>query len=123
MSVEVVKDHGCIHYSDNVSDSYDSGVFPVNHRLVVYPIPPKEKEGEIFIPDTVRDREAMRQIKVRIVSIGPSCEFTNMIMDGELVLISKFAGYLFTGKDGKEYRLINDEDVVGVIPYDFDFQR
>lgn len=104
-------------------DTFDSGVVPVNHRLVVFPILSKEKEGGIFIPDTVRDREAMRQIKARVVAMGPACDFENSGVDGALVLISKYAGYLFRGKDGKEYRLINDDDVVGLMPDDFDLQR
>jgi chaperonin GroES len=32
---------------------------------------------------------------------------------GERVVISKYGGTLLTGKDGQEYRLMNDEDVVG----------
>lgn len=102
---------------------FNSGIDPVNHRLVVYPIPPKEKEGEIFIPETIRDREAMRQIKACVVAIGPRCDFENKITDGDLVLISKHAGYLFKGIDGREYRLVNDDDIVGIMSQDFDLHR
>jgi co-chaperonin GroES (HSP10) len=43
---------------------------------------------------------------------GRSAEFSKP-QPGDRVLISKYGGVVLTGKDGKEYRLMNDEDVIG----------
>lgn len=108
------------------NDSYDSGVTPVNDRAVIYPIPVKDTYGdsEIIKPESSKRDESLRQIKARIVLLGPLCNFApDTVHEGDLVLVSKYAGYLFKGKDGNEYRLVNDDDIAAVVQSDFDLVR
>lgn len=35
---------------------------------------------------------------------------------GDVVLFAKYAGGVFAGADGREYRLVKDKDITGVIP-------
>ena len=99
----------------------ESGIIPVDDRVVVRPEKLEETtDGGIVIPETVRERHDMGHIKAQIVAIGPQ-SFEDIDnpkyhpQEGQNVLIAKYAGYLATGKDGEEYRIINGKDVVAIL--------
>lgn len=101
--------------------SNPSGLLPAGHRIVVCPIV-KERttSGGIVIPDAIMDREDMKQIEAEVIAVGPSAWADQAVSGqwckvGDRVMIAKFAGLLHTGPDKKQYRIINDLDVVGVL--------
>jgi len=105
-----------------ITPAYNPGIRPVGPRLLIYPIPIEERtEGGIILPESSRDREALRQIKAIVVDVGPEAwqdSKAPWAVCCHKVLISKYAGYLFKGLDGKDYRIINDIDVTAIIEED-----
>jgi co-chaperonin GroES (HSP10) len=97
-----------------------SGINPVGHRLLVLPEEVEEtSEGGIIIAvGNQKDREQLAQIRGTVVAMGttayadqkdPWCKV------GDFITFGKYSGLIYTGKetkDGKEYRVINDLDVV-----------
>lgn len=104
----------------------ESGIYPVDVRVVVKPETLNElTEGGIVIPETVREKHDLAHIKAVLVSVGAQAfeDIKNpnaRPKPGAIVSISKYAGYLIKGKDGIEYRIINDRDVVAVLDGDWD---
>ena len=97
-----------------------SGINPVGHRLLVLPEEVEEtSEGGIIIHvGGQKDREQLAQIRGTVVAMGttayddqndPWCKV------GDFITFGKYSGLIYKGtetKDGKEYRVINDLDVV-----------
>jgi co-chaperonin GroES (HSP10) len=98
-----------------------SGIDPLDLRVLVLPDPVEARtSGGIILPDQHTDRERFAMQFGTLVAAGEnaweeaaarSAAFTKPV-PGERIVISKYGGTLLTGKDGKEYRLMNDEDVV-----------
>jgi len=109
-----------------MTKSNESGVIPIDLKCLVKPIKIEEvTKGGIYIPDPQRQTEDLAGIKAELVAVGSQAFEAIKNPDarpraGMLVSISKYAGYLITGRDGEEYRLINDDDVVAVLDGDWD---
>jgi chaperonin GroES len=97
-----------------------SGIQPLDLRVLVLPDPVETKTaGGILLPDQHKDREKFATMKGTLVAVGvnaweeASARSPSFIkpVPGDRVLISKYGGVLLTGDDGKEYRIMNDEDV------------
>lgn len=104
----------------NARSTFNPGVKPCGHRLVIWPIPKERKTASgIVIPDATANREDMAQIDAVVVSIGPNAwkdqPTGSWCEEGDTILIAKYAGLVREGKDGKIYRVINDLDVVCVV--------
>lgn len=105
-------------------DTLKPGFFPCGHRVLVYVFPAERKtEGGIVIPEDVAKREDMKQVRAFIVNIGTTAWLDTpggrsregaWAVQGDIVYISKFAGFKILGKDGVEYRLINDLDITAI---------
>lgn len=99
-----------------------SGVIPLDLRVVVMPDPAETKTaGGIIIPETVAEREKAAAVKGTLVAMGDNA-FTEggsgvraLVSPGKRVMIGKYAGVVFKGTDGNEYRIMNDTDVVGLL--------
>ena len=99
-----------------------SGIQPLDQRVLVLPDPVSDKVGSIIIPDAQKERDKFAQIKGTLVAIGVNAweeasrspQFVRPV-PGDRVLISKYGGILLTGDDGKDYRIMNDEDVTGLL--------
>jgi co-chaperonin GroES (HSP10) len=68
----------------------------------------------IAIPDHVQENTDMVDQKARVIAVGPSAwhdEPAPRAKVGEIVLVTKFAGWMTRGADGRRYRLINDRDI------------
>lgn len=97
-----------------------SGFEPLDLRVLVLPDPITEKIGSIYVPDQHKEREKFAQQKATLIAAGEnaweeaasrSSNFTKP-QPGDRILISKYGGVMLTGDDGKEYRVMNDEDVI-----------
>ena len=112
----------------NISYVNTSGIYPVDLKVLVKPETLEEKtKGGIVIPDTVKSRHDMAGIKATLVACGPQAfeetkDYKSRPVAGQIVAISKYAGYLIRGKDGVEYRLINDGDIAAQLDGDWDIR-
>jgi len=100
-----------------------SGFVPLDVRVLVLPDPVEEKTaGGILLPDQHKEREKYATCKGTLIAVG-ACAWNEAKHErgftapevGQRVLIGKYAGIMLTGDDGKDYRLMNDEDIIGLL--------
>lgn len=103
---------------------FNPGFTPVGAKILVYPIPVERTTASgIILHDVSADREDMAQVEAFVISIGhlawkdqsdpqPWCKV------GDRVVIGKYRGLVRTGSDKKQYRVISDLDVVGVVDHE-----
>jgi len=97
-----------------------SGINPVGHRLLVLPEEVEEvsESGIIISVGQQKDREQLAQIRGTVVAMGSTCygdQKDPWCKIGDFITFGKYSGLIYKGnetKDGKEYRIINDLDVV-----------
>lgn len=102
----------------------NSGIFPTEFKAVVRPVKVEEKtKGGIFLPDEHKEREQFAQMEGTLVAVSPhafsyadwSGAESLKPRAGDRVLFAKYAGAMFKGNDGSEYRIINDKDISAVL--------
>lgn len=103
------------------------GIVPTEYKVL---IAPKEVEtvskGGIIRPVDSVEKDKFATVEGEIVAVSPLA-FTYASQaewdaanarkpgPGDRVIYAKYAGIRHTGRDGKEYLLINDKDVVAII--------
>jgi len=92
-------------------------VKPLGDRVLVQPVEDQEvKKGGIIIPDTAKEKP--QEGKVIAVGTGKRDEHGKLIpfevKKGDRVLISKYGGTEIK-IDGKDYLIMREDDVLGVI--------
>ena len=104
----------------------EHGIQPVDRRVLVKPETLEEvTEGGILIPQQSREREDMGHIKAKLVGVGSQAfedieDVSQRPIAGMTITIARYSGYLIKGKDGVQYRIINDTDVVAVLDGNWD---
>lgn len=108
---------------DHLMETNASGIHPLDLRVIVLPDAIEEKTaGGIILPEQHKEREKYAQIRGTLVAVGVnaweeaasrSTRFTKP-RPGDRVVISKYGGITIEGRDGREYRLLNDEDILGM---------
>ncbi len=113
----------------------ESGIKPLDfHVLLLMDEVDEKTSGGIYLPEDEKNKKKYSQIYGQIVDIGSNAFFewiqtsdkikTQYEIEregavtpdiGDRVAISSYAGKLMKGKDGREYRLCNDEDVSAII--------
>lgn len=97
-----------------------SGVHPKGHAVLGLPYEPPKK-GLVILPDNVRERTQMLEDKILVIDHGKACwvdEPEQRCEIGDLVLIPYLAGRMVKGKDGKQYRMVNDKDIIATVDKD-----
>lgn len=95
-----------------------SGIVPVEYKVLILPDSVKERTaGGIILPEMMKDREQMAQVKGKIVAVGGDAfaDWKDSPLPGMRVYFGKYAGYTVIGDDGQEYRLVNDKDIVATL--------
>lgn len=103
-----------------------SGVHPVEYKILIDPTPIESKIGSIILPDEVKEREQFAQIKGRIIAVSPHAfsyedaaawERTGAEKPkpGDIVLYGKYLGIKVKGRDGKDYLIVSDKDIVATV--------
>jgi len=97
-----------------------SGIHPKGHRVLILPDPVEEvtQSGIILSVGENRDRERLAQLKGTIVELGNTAwldQPSPWANEGDHVIFGKYSGLIYQGDDGKEYRIINDLDVVALV--------
>jgi co-chaperonin GroES (HSP10) len=97
-----------------------SGIHPKGHRVLILPDPVEEvtQSGIILSVGENRDRERLAQLKGTIVELGNTAWLDQpapWASAGDHVIFGKYSGLIYQGDDDKEYRIINDLDVVAIV--------
>jgi len=96
-----------------------SGIKPLGVAVLVKPYEPEVQKSIIALPDTVAERTRMVETRATVIAVGPWAwheEPAPRAAAGDRVMFSKFAGAMIVGtKDGEQYRIINDRDIVAAI--------
>ena len=97
-----------------------SGIEPVEYKVLVKPKAVEEKtKGGIIPPDQTRDKEKFAKQEGVIVAYSPIAftdpNWLRCPKVGDTVLFDRYAGCTVTGRDGEEYRLINDKEIGAII--------
>lgn len=104
-----------------------TGIQPTEYKVL---ISPKDAEsvtkGGIIIPTSTQESEKYASVEGAIVAVSPLA-FTYARQDewddagavkpkaGDRVIYAKYAGVRVKGKDGGEYLLVNDKDIVATV--------
>jgi len=100
-----------------------SGLQPVEYKVVVLQDEVEEKTaGGIYLPQDTQEKEQMAEVNGTLIAVGSMafCDGLNGLWPepvpepGDRVLVSKYAGYTFKGKDGKQYQCCQDKDILGI---------
>jgi co-chaperonin GroES (HSP10) len=103
----------------------DPGLVPLGRAILVEPFEPERqgyKASGIIIPEGIEKNERSLDMRVKCVAIGPQAwkaiaqgglDEPNRCQPGDVILVARMSGTLVTGpKDGKQYRLVSDRDVI-----------
>jgi chaperonin GroES len=90
---------------------------PLGDRVLVEPAEEKEtKKGGIIIPDSAKEKPTEGIIRVlgtgKVDDNGKKVPFEVKV--GDRVLVSKYGGTEIK-LDGKEYKILNSDDILGVV--------
>lgn len=92
-----------------------SGLEPTGVAVLVRAFIPRGKDSVIEIPEQAQTRMSMVDTMAEVIAVGPNAwhdEPTPRAKPGDIVLITKFAGFVATGPwDRQIYRLVNDRDL------------
>jgi chaperonin GroES len=90
---------------------------PLGDRVLVKPVEEKEvKKGGIIIPDTAKEKPT----EGKVIALGTGKTDDNgkkipfEVKVGDRVLVSKYGGTEIK-LDGEEYKILNSDDILGVI--------
>lgn len=96
----------------------NSGITPLGARVLIRPVKVEERTaaGVIIAAPTALNREQMAQDRGEVVEVG-ECAWhdqpkRNWVAPGDMVVFAKYAGNVWRGEDGEQYRLVNDLDIV-----------
>jgi chaperonin GroES len=103
-----------------VSDINDTGITPVEFKVLVRVIESEERtKGGIFIPQDVKERHDMAQTEGILLAVGGNAfeDWKGRVPQvGDRVMIAKYAGLVKRDKDGRELlRVCNDKDLSAVL--------
>ena len=94
-------------------------ILPVEYKVLVEPIEVGEKtNGGLFLPDNVREKEQVAQVKGIVIAVGGNAfdEWKEPIPKvGDKVFLAKYAGMRIEDDSGKVYQLINDKEIAGIL--------
>jgi len=91
---------------------------PLGDRIIIKPLDPESKsKGGILLPDTVKEKPQ----EGKVVAVGKGKVLENgtvqkpEVKEGDVVLYGKYSGTEVTTKDGQEYLIVREEDVLAII--------
>lgn len=101
----------------------ESGINPIEFNVLVLQDKIEEKtKGGLMKPDEVVEREKHAQVSGTIIATSPLAFNEDIYPSGmerpkpgDRIAFVRHAGTFIRGKDGVEYRIVKDKDVVAVI--------
>ncbi len=100
-----------------------SGIVPLDMRVLVKPDPVEEvTKGGIILAASHVEKEKYATCKATLIAVGVNAwaearRSPDFIAPepGDRVLIAKYGGVNLKGYDGDDYRILNDEDLTGLL--------
>ncbi len=91
---------------------------PLSDRIVIKPLEAVEKtKGGIILPDTAKEKP--QEGKVVAVGKGKVLDSGEVrkpeVSVGDIVLYGKYSGTEVTTKDGEEYLIVREEDILAIM--------
>lgn len=101
----------------------DPGIVPCEFNILIAPEEVETKTaGGIILPDQSHETNQLASMRGRLVAMSPRAgasiwpnEGPERPRVGDAVYYAKYAGILVTGRDGREYRMCKDKDLMGII--------
>jgi chaperonin GroES len=91
---------------------------PLGDRIIIKPLEPENKtKGGIVLPDTVKEKPQ----EGKVVAVGKGKVLDNgtvqkpEVKEGDTVLYGKYTGTEVTTKDGEEYLIVREEDILAIV--------
>ena len=93
--------------------SNPSGITPVFDRILILPLEVEEKTASGIIISTAEtsEREQLANTTGEIIAVGEEVP-EGVVSVGMKVGYAKYAGLMYRGKDGRDYRMINYDNLV-----------
>ena len=114
----VCEQHNKLFDVDDLNKSNTIGQ-PVEYKVLVLPDVVEEKTaGGIYLAQSIQEKEQMRAVKGTIIAVGGMAftDWTGIIPDvGDRIIFAVNSGMIYKHEE-KTYRLINDKDVVMILP-------
>lgn len=97
-----------------------SGIYPKGQRVLIRPDRLKETMGEsrFIVPDHILEQHDQAAQTATLVAVGDDAwtDYAQPFAQiGQRIMFAKFSGLNVPGKDGEEYRVINDTDITATI--------
>lgn len=104
----------------------NSGITPVGVSILVLPDQVSETtaSGIVVATNEQLDREQMKQTDGVVIAIAPNAFYDEKDASGKVrsrckvgdrIIMTAFAGMVRKGEDNLSYRLIRDNDVIGIL--------
>ena len=99
-----------------------SGFDPLDLRVLVLPDDVEVKTpGGIILPDAASERDKYAMMFGTLIAVGENAweeaagrsDAFAKPAPGDRVVYAKYGGIEIKGRDGKQYRLMNDVDIIG----------
>ena len=91
---------------------------PLHDRVVVKPIEADEvSAGGILIPDTAKEKST----KGEVIAVGAGKPLDNgsvrapAVKTGNHVIFNQYAGSAYKSKDGVEYKVLREDDILAIV--------
>jgi len=101
-----------------------SGIHPSGDRILIKPeTVEKVSEGGIILMDDTTQKQGMAQVFGHLVDVGKDVwsDYQGAFAQiGDRVMFAKYGGLVVDGKDGEQYRLMNDTDITATVDEDLD---
>lgn len=98
--------------------SNPSGITPLEFNVLIRPAPAEERtKGGLLIPEGVRDRNHHASERGEVIALAEAAfaEIGGRPQVGQTVAIVRYGGTKVTGRDGEEYRIVKDKDVLAIV--------
>lgn len=98
-----------------------SGINPTEYKVLVKPAQVEKKIGSIIIPEQHLERKEFAQVEGTLIAVSPAAfNYDGMARDvapqpGDRVLYAKYSGLEVKGKDGEDYKIVNDRDICAIL--------
>jgi chaperonin GroES len=91
---------------------------PLGDRIILEPLEAESKsKGGIVLPDTVKEKPQ----EGKVVAVGKGKVLDNgsvqkpEVKEGDVVLYAKYSGTEVTTKDGNEYLIVREDDILAIV--------
>ncbi len=100
-----------------------SGIDPIEYKVVVRPEKAIERtKGGIVLPEVVVEKDQHAAMQGILVAVSPFAfsyeewpKSARKPQPGDRVMWARYSGIIHKGRDGIEYRVMNDKDIMAVL--------